>query len=216
LNSTPLGEVIQEHQLKNHRNRAGLRIGDSRRIDLVRYVAWLVRERHKPKAAKPNHVPDDSAMPANAESAAALVAESGGSERLGANQQSTIAAMLSSRTFAEAAERIGVGRATIYRWLLNPVFRSAFRRAKRELTEAAVAKIHAAAGEVVDVLVNVARSGRRDSDRVRAATTILDHAYRGLQDAELLHGPAGAGARARSTPRTSSSCSPLAAADRRL
>ena len=190
LNSTPLGEVIAEHQLKAHRNRAGLRIGDSRRIDLVRYVGWLVLERHKPKAAKPGPVPDDSAMVANCESAAALVATVPDAEPLTFKQQAAIAAMLSSRTYADAAERIGVGRATIHRWLSEPNFRSAFRRAKRELTEAAVAKIHAATGEAVDVLVNVARSGRRDADRVRAATTILDHAYRGLEEAETLHGTA--------------------------
>ncbi len=49
LNSTPLGEVISERQLYRHRARAGLRIGDGRTIDLLRYVGWLVHERHKPK-----------------------------------------------------------------------------------------------------------------------------------------------------------------------
>ncbi len=49
LNSTPLGEVISERQLHRHRSRAGLRIGDARHVDLVRYVAWLVQVRHAPK-----------------------------------------------------------------------------------------------------------------------------------------------------------------------
>jgi len=49
LNSTPLGEVISERQLHRHRTRAGLRIGDGRHVDLLRYVAWLVGERHAPK-----------------------------------------------------------------------------------------------------------------------------------------------------------------------
>ncbi|RMH70460.1 MAG: hypothetical protein D6685_00015 [Bacteroidetes bacterium] len=47
LNSTPLGEVIGERQVRRHRTRAGLRIasaGDDSRVDLVRYVAWLVQE----------------------------------------------------------------------------------------------------------------------------------------------------------------------------
>ena len=42
LNSTPLGAVIDERQLRRHRNRAGFRIGDGRHVDLFRYVAWLV------------------------------------------------------------------------------------------------------------------------------------------------------------------------------
>jgi hypothetical protein len=49
LNSTPLGEVINERQLHRHRTRAGLRIGDARHVDLVRYVAWLIQVRHAPR-----------------------------------------------------------------------------------------------------------------------------------------------------------------------
>jgi hypothetical protein len=49
LNSTPLGEVINERQLHRHRTRAGLRIGDARHVDLLRYVAWLVEVRHTPR-----------------------------------------------------------------------------------------------------------------------------------------------------------------------
>jgi hypothetical protein len=49
LNSTRLGEVISERQLHRHRTRAGLRIGDGRYVDLLRYVAWLVQIRHAPK-----------------------------------------------------------------------------------------------------------------------------------------------------------------------
>ena len=49
LNSTPLGEVISERQLYRHRSRAGFRIGDGKSVDLLRYVAWLVHERHAPK-----------------------------------------------------------------------------------------------------------------------------------------------------------------------
>lgn len=49
LNSTPLGEVINERQLHRHRTRAGARIGDARFVDLLRYAAWLVELRHAPK-----------------------------------------------------------------------------------------------------------------------------------------------------------------------
>ncbi len=49
LNSTPLGEVINERQLHRHRTRAGYRIGDDKHVDLFRYAAWLVGLRHQPK-----------------------------------------------------------------------------------------------------------------------------------------------------------------------
>lgn len=50
LNSTPLGTVITERQLYRHREVAGRRIGEQRWIDLVRYTAWLVEERHEPQS----------------------------------------------------------------------------------------------------------------------------------------------------------------------
>lgn len=49
LNSTPLGEVLNERQLHRHRTRAGLKIGDGRFVDLLRYVAWLMEVRHAPR-----------------------------------------------------------------------------------------------------------------------------------------------------------------------
>jgi len=52
LNSTPLGTVINDRQLRRLRDRAGFRIGDGRTVDLLRFAAWLVRERHSaPKSA---------------------------------------------------------------------------------------------------------------------------------------------------------------------
>src|SRR6516162_3868716 len=51
LNSTPLGAVLSEAQLRRHRSRAGLRIGEGQHLDLLRYVAWLVLQRHAPRPA---------------------------------------------------------------------------------------------------------------------------------------------------------------------
>ena len=49
LNSTPLGEVLGDRQLRRHRNRAGYRIGDEKHVDLLRYAAWLLWHRHNPE-----------------------------------------------------------------------------------------------------------------------------------------------------------------------
>jgi hypothetical protein len=53
LNSTPLGQVLSDRRLREHRTRAGLRLGDGKSIDLLRYAAWLAGElpRSKPSAA---------------------------------------------------------------------------------------------------------------------------------------------------------------------
>ena len=49
LNSTPLGTVIDERLVHRHRTMAGYRIGDGKRVDLFRYVAWLFELRRTPK-----------------------------------------------------------------------------------------------------------------------------------------------------------------------
>jgi hypothetical protein len=195
LNSTPLGEVITDRQLHDHRTRAGLRVGDAKHVDLLRYVAWLVRRRHTP-------IPDRQA-PANAKlaeaatGAAALGSRSkqveGHGQKLTSKQEALIAALLTEPTYAQAAEKAGVGQTTLYRWLHIPAFRSAYRQARRELIEAAVGRIQAATGNAVEALLTVASQGKRDGDRVRAATALLEYAFRGLMDADLVHGgpPAG-------------------------
>lgn len=51
LNSTPLGTVTSAPTMSRQMNEAGLRIGDGRHVDLVRYVAWLAIRRRLPRAA---------------------------------------------------------------------------------------------------------------------------------------------------------------------
>lgn len=113
---------------------------------------------------------------------------SGHGSKLARKQEALIAALLSEPTHAAAATKAGVSEATLRRWLALPTFQDAYRQARRELVEGAVGRIQAATGQAVDTLVAVARNGVKDGDRVRAAVALLDHAFRGLADADLLHG----------------------------
>ena len=192
LNSTPLGEVINVRQLRRHRTRAGLRVGDDQRVDLLRYIAWLVEVRHGPKPESDRPAPSPPELAEAAEGAAALASRHEQLKRHGhkftRKQEALIAALLTEPTLVGAAAKAGISRATLYRWKEIPAFRAAFRRARRELVEAAIARIQASTGEAAEALVSVVRQGRRDGDRVRAATVLLDHAQRGLATADLLHG----------------------------
>src|SRR5262245_18266436 len=110
LNSTSLGEVIKDSDLRQHRTRAGLRIGDTH-VDLVRYVAWLVHDRHAPKPkGTPTALPVDLAKAA--EGAAVLgsrTRESAGhGQKLTSRQEAVIAALLTEPTYAAAAAKAGV------------------------------------------------------------------------------------------------------------
>ena len=117
----------------------------------------------------------------------------GHGQKLTRKQEALIAALLTEPTHAAAAAKAGVGEATLHRWLHLPAFRAAYRQARRELVEGAVGRIQAATGQAVDTLLAVAKDGAKDGDRVRAAVALLDHAFRGLTDADALHGDREAG-----------------------
>jgi hypothetical protein len=112
----------------------------------------------------------------------------GHGQKLTSKQEALIAALLTEPNHAAAATKAGVGKTTLYRWMHLPGFRAAYRQARRELVEGAVGRIQAATGQAVETLLDVAREGRRDGDRVRAAKALLDHALQGLAEADALHG----------------------------
>lgn len=95
-------------------------------------------------------------------------------------QERAIAALLSEPTHAAAAAKAGLSPATLGRWLKDPAFAADFRAARRAVVRDAVDRLQAATGLAVDTLVAVAKDGKRDGDRVRAAVALLDHAFRGL------------------------------------
>jgi hypothetical protein len=113
---------------------------------------------------------------------------SGHGEKLSRRQEAAIAALLSESTHAAAAAAAGIAESTLRRWLHVPAFRAAYRQVRRELVDAAVGRIQAATGQAVDTLLAVAKDGAKDADRVRAAVALLDHAFRGLADADALGG----------------------------
>src|SRR5690554_5734203 len=52
INATPLGEALTRSRLRRQMDVAALKIGDGKRIHIVRYVRWLVGEVEKPRPAK--------------------------------------------------------------------------------------------------------------------------------------------------------------------
>jgi hypothetical protein len=81
-----------------------------------------------------------------------------------------------------------------------PAFRAAYDEARRELVKSAIGRLQAGTGQAVETLLEVARQGRRDGDRVRAAVAVLEHAFRGLADADVLQGERQLGEAAKMNP----------------
>ena len=100
--------------------------------------------------------------------------------------QEAIAALLETPTYREAAERVGVGQATLFRWMQLPEFQEAYRAAKHQVVTHAVTRVQSAAGEAVGVLRQIMLDAEKPaSSRVTAARTLLDVAIKALEMEEL-------------------------------
>ena len=101
----------------------------------------------------------------------------GHGEKLTRKQEQAIAALLSEATVGAAAEKVGLNEVTLYRWLKLPDFLTAYRRARLEVVEKAVAQLQHSSWAASTTLLKLLGSGS-DSVRLRAAQTILEQARR--------------------------------------
>jgi hypothetical protein len=108
----------------------------------------------------------------------------GHGEKRTRKQEQAIVALMTESTLEAAADRAGIGVATLGRWLKAPAFRSAYRDARRAAVESAIARIQNATSEAVDAL-RLNLKAEKPADQIRAAVAILDHAARGVELMDL-------------------------------
>src|SRR5215204_779002 len=107
-------------------------------------------------------------------------------EELSPQQEGAITALLSEPGLTIAAKAAGVGKATLWRWMQQPAFREAYRRARREAVEQARARLQQASGEAVEVLRDVMNDqDTPHASRVSAARTVLDMAMQATNEEEI-------------------------------
>jgi hypothetical protein len=95
-------------------------------------------------------------------------------------------ALLSDPGLTGAAKAAGVGKATLWRWMQQPAFREAYRRARREAVEQARARLQQASGEAVEALREVMNDQEAPhASRVSAARTVLDMAMQATSEEEI-------------------------------
>jgi hypothetical protein len=106
----------------------------------------------------------------------------GHGEKFGRKKEDAIAALLSQRNIDEAAKAAGIGTRTLIRWMKNPEFDSAYRRARRAAFGQSVVRLQqgtpAAATTLLKTMID---PGTPPSVRVRAAEAILNHAAKAIE-----------------------------------
>ena len=110
----------------------------------------------------------------------------GHGEKRTRKQAAAIAALLTASTLKEAAETVGIGDQTLWRWMKNPEFAAEYRDAKRQTVSQAITRIQQSCGEAVDVLREIMGDVQAPAaNRVQAAKTMLEMALRATEIEEL-------------------------------
>ena len=103
-------------------------------------------------------------------------------EKLGGKREAAILALLTARSIEDAARTAGVPPRTLHRWLLEPEFDAAYRKARRNAFAQATARLQQATGAAVSTLLKImVDMNAPASTRVRAADSVLDHASKAIE-----------------------------------
>src|SRR5215813_13106750 len=109
----------------------------------------------------------------------------GHGEKQSRKQDAAIIALLAHPTIPEAAKACGVGESTLWRWLQDPEFQAAYRQARRQVVEKAIAELQGACSDAVNSLTRNLTCGV-PAVEVSAAKTILDQATKGIEMSDLV------------------------------
>ena len=90
-------------------------------------------------------------------------------------------ALLSSPNVETAAESVGIGRVTAWRWMQDPAVVQRLAEARRQGMQHAMTRLQAAASASVVCLCEVQQDGESESARVSAARTVLEMALRAVE-----------------------------------
>ena len=91
----------------------------------------------------------------------------------GRNQRRALAALLASKTIAEAAAACRLSEKTLYRYLENPDFRQALTQAETGLIDETGRRLLTGQDKALEALEGIIKSGK-DTDRRLAAVAWLD------------------------------------------
>lgn len=99
-------------------------------------------------------------------------------------QLKAITALLTHPTIRDAAKECNISEPTLWRWLREAAFQTAYRQARRQLVEQAMGELQAACTEAAATLRRNLTCGMANVE-VSAAKTILDQAVKAVELADM-------------------------------
>ena len=106
--------------------------------------------------------------------------------KFGRKKEEAIVALLTQRNTEEAARAVGIGPATLLRWLQIPEFQAAFRAAKWAAYSQSIGRLHQMSNAAVSTLGKVmVDPSTPAATKVRAADSILNHTIKAIETENL-------------------------------
>jgi hypothetical protein len=96
-----------------------------------------------------------------------------------------IAALLHHPTVVAAAKETKLSEKTLRRWLKDPDFTEAYEAAKHECLSHATGRLQEATSKAITTLTNVMSNSELPGAQVSAARTVLEFAFRAVEQHEL-------------------------------
>jgi hypothetical protein len=106
--------------------------------------------------------------------------------QLSANQHRAIAALLSESSICDAAKAAKISEPTLFRWLKDEAFNTAYMKARRQATMQAIAQLQQSSSKAVKALCDIMEDKEAPtSSRVSAAKTILELSIKSVEIEDL-------------------------------
>jgi len=110
----------------------------------------------------------------------------GHGSKLGRKQEEAIACLLSHRKLEDAAKAASLGTRTLLRWLKLPEFQEAYRAARREAVQQAIARLQQATGIAsLTILKLMTDANVPGNVRLRAAAHVMDYGIKAVEPEEI-------------------------------
>jgi hypothetical protein len=107
---------------------------------------------------------------------------SGNVTKLKPKQEEAIIALLTNRSVEDAARSVNVAPRTLYRWLSEPLFDKAYRKARREAFGQGTARLQQASGAAVSSILKIMLDQHAPaSTKLRAADMVLSHGAKAIE-----------------------------------
>jgi hypothetical protein len=109
----------------------------------------------------------------------------GSEQKLSSKQEKAIVALLANETLKDAAKQAGISEPTLWRYMQDAAFMSAYKTARRQAYEQGIGRLQSLMSDAVAALEKNLTCGKPEAEN-RAAQIIIEHSTKGIEIMELI------------------------------